>query len=250
MIDQVNGISQRNPEVELPLLPFACQAAWQLQQWSVLDDLLCRVEDKNLVESETSLQSHSDDKFYVSVSYVVSCLQKGEKSSFDQALNDARTMVLLPLLTCLSFSSTSLSQVMASLSSASLESYNRSYPYLMQLHILREVEHSYQFVHCSLNESHSGSHQSDSLNLQSWHHPPHTEGSLDLDQTTIPLLARPAAQLLARRHSMIKRWDWEGRYHMLSPSAGNRAFVLAMRRCILDLCDMRENVADNWLTVR
>jgi hypothetical protein len=135
---------------------------------------------------------------------------------------------------------------MASLSSASLESYNRSYPYLMQLHILREVEHSYQFVHCQVSESHSGSSHSDSWNQN----PPwHTEGSLEIDQT-IPILARPAAQLLAKRHSMIKRWDWDGRYHMLSPTAGDRSFLLAVRRCILGLCDMRDTVADNWLTVR
>jgi hypothetical protein len=90
---KATGISHRAPEVELPLLPFACQAAWQLQQWSVLDNLLCRIEDKNQIENEATLQNHPDDKFFVSVSYVVSCLQKGERSAFGQALADARTAV-------------------------------------------------------------------------------------------------------------------------------------------------------------
>lgn len=89
----MNGISRRSPEAELPLLPYACQAASQLQQWTVLDELLCRVEDINREEGEGALQHHPDDRFFVSINYVVSCLQKGEKQSFDLALSDARSMV-------------------------------------------------------------------------------------------------------------------------------------------------------------
>lgn len=79
----------------LPLLPYACQAASQLQQWTVLDDFLCRIEELNRDEGEGGLQCHPDDRFFVAFNYVVSCLQRGEKKSFDLALSDARSMVQL-----------------------------------------------------------------------------------------------------------------------------------------------------------
>jgi hypothetical protein len=128
---------------------------------------------------------------------------------------------------------------MSSLASATLESYNRSYPFLMQLHILREVENSYTFVHLPSSElqMENSSHHSDSLN-HNW-----SEPSLTLERSDVETL-------VSTRIKMITKWDWEGRYQMLSPSATHRSFLLATRRSILDMCEMKQSVANNWLTVR
>jgi hypothetical protein len=117
---------------------------------------------------------------------------------------------------------------MSNLSSASLESYNRSYPYLLQLHILREIENSFPPIH---SMEHEVSRQSDSLNY------PCYEGSDSNDVSS-------------RRSSIPRQWDWEGRYHLLAPSVRDRSSVLAVRRLILDLCQMKDEIADNWLNVR
>lgn len=121
---------------------------------------------------------------------------------------------------------------MSSLASATLESYNRAYPYLMQLHILREVENSYTFVYIPEAEP-TESHNSDTLNLdQSFDRPADSD------------------RLHTHRCSMMKKWDWEGRYDMLSPAAEHRSFLLSIRRSILEMCNMRSHIAENWLTLR
>ena len=129
------------------------------------------------------------------------------------------------------------SQVMSSLASATLESYNRSYPFLLQLHILREMENGYAFVHRpSLVESFP--HHSDSSN-----HHCLSEPNLNSERSDVETLH-------STREKMMVQWDWEGRYQMLSPSSTHRSFVLAIRRSILDMCGMKHNVAKNWLTLR
>jgi hypothetical protein len=130
---------------------------------------------------------------------------------------------------------------MSSLASATLESYNRSYPFLMQLHILREVENGYAFVHLPSSElqlESSNSHQSDSLN-----HHWLSEPSLALERSDVETLH-------STRNKLMAKWDWEGRYQMLSPSSAHRSFLLAIRRSLLDMCEMKQSVANNWLTLR
>eukprot|EP00804_Cyclotella_cryptica_P008905 CCRYP_012021-RA/>CCRYP_012021-RA protein AED:0.02 eAED:0.02 QI:94/1/1/1/0.87/0.88/9/625/3358 len=94
-------------------LPSAAEAAWRLGKWSVLDEL-----------SEVDIESFSNPsgRHQLSFGRVMHSLNCRSSSKFLSSLQEAREYI------------------MTSLSSAARDSYCQSYPYLMQLHALREVE--------------------------------------------------------------------------------------------------------------
>lgn len=58
--------------------------------------MLCHYEEKSQIDSSHSnLQIHLDDNYFISLSYVMSCLYHSNQSIFEQALSDARSMVYL-----------------------------------------------------------------------------------------------------------------------------------------------------------
>lgn len=120
VINQAHGMSSKlNSDHEKLLgisdefLPSAAEAAWRLGNWSVLEKV-----------SAVDMESFSDPsgRHQLSFARVMHSLNCRSSSKFISSLQEAREYV------------------MTSLSSAARDSYSQSYPYLMQLHALREVE--------------------------------------------------------------------------------------------------------------
>lgn len=108
-------------------LPSAAEAAWRLGNWSVLD----HVSGLNL-----DTITDANGRHQVCLGRVMHSLHKKSPPEFTSALQEAREIV------------------MTSLSSAARDSYSQSYPHIMQLHALREVEQaSRSWFEGSSNES-------------------------------------------------------------------------------------------------
>ncbi len=141
---------QKNPTtIGSLILPLAIEASWRLQRWSLTEDLLNEYDQtlfrysgggsENITNSSSRLTSHQDppspllpeDSFRVSLARVLLLFHKNigttassscKSINFEGALRTARA------------------EVMGQLAAASMESYQRTYPYLIQLHTLAEIE--------------------------------------------------------------------------------------------------------------
>jgi hypothetical protein len=140
---------------------------------------------------------------------------------------------------------------MASLATACAESYNRAYPFLVRLHILREAEQAFELVHCAGD---SDGERTVAMGGRSGVFGLLTpySASRPLDSQSPALSCEKASPLALtrRRNRMMSQWKWESRMSMLSPSVRHRSTVLAFRRSIMKMCDMQQHVAENWMTVR
>eukprot|EP00578_Thalassiosira_sp_NH16_P001358 CAMPEP_0181134744 /NCGR_PEP_ID=MMETSP1071-20121207/32253_1 /TAXON_ID=35127 /ORGANISM="Thalassiosira sp., Strain NH16" /LENGTH=204 /DNA_ID=CAMNT_0023221287 /DNA_START=343 /DNA_END=953 /DNA_ORIENTATION=+ len=119
VVNQAYGMSKQDPmhgndmHICAELLPYATEAAWRLGNWPVLDNLVNDLHDES--------SSDANERFQLSFGRTMHSLH-------------AKTV---RMISCLKDSRES---IMSSLSSAARDGYTRSYPYLMQLHALREVE--------------------------------------------------------------------------------------------------------------
>lgn len=103
---------------------------------------------------------------------------------------------------------------MALISSASMESYGRAYPYLCRLHTLSELETGlelFQIVHQPQNPS--------NLNSQ---------------------IEEAAERFLVSE-------CWEQRLNLMSNSMETRGHLLAIRRAIFNSCSLPKSLSKNWL---
>lgn len=113
-------------DAEAALLPFAIEASWQLAKWSDLDEMLTRLGGPN--KDEMSSELCPEDSFRIHLGSLLSAIHKNDKSHLSERLTLARDFIG-PFL-----------------SAASLESYSRAYPYLVKLHLLHDLERSFDVV--------------------------------------------------------------------------------------------------------
>ena len=119
VVNQAYGMTSNSNRAEETVIsnmfiPFAAEAAWRLGNWSVLDE----VSHANLTENVHDVNGHHQ----LCLSRVMDSLHSRCPSKFNSSLLDARE------------------SAMTALSSAARDSYSQSYPYLMQLHALRDIE--------------------------------------------------------------------------------------------------------------
>lgn len=138
---------------------------------------------------------------------------------------------------------------MASLATACAESYNRAYPFLVRLHILREAEQAFELVHCADtgDDAVSVGIHSGVFGLHTPQNATRLTGSLS---STESIERTSPVALTRRRNRMMSQWKWDTRINLLSPSVQHRSSVLAFRRSIMKICDMQQHVAENWMTIR
>ena len=118
-LNQAYGMStqdqtQKNMQVCAELLPSAAEAAWRLGNWPVLDSLVNNLSD------ESSMDANA--RYHVSFGRIIHSLHSKSHTRVVSCLKDARAAII------------------SSLSSAARDGYTRSFPYLMQLQALQEVE--------------------------------------------------------------------------------------------------------------
>lgn len=117
VMNQAFGMSHaegNDTHIRAELLPSAAEAAWRLGNWSVLDSLVNHSNDESEFDANASYQ--------LSFGRIMASMHDKSHARVISCLRDSREFT------------------MTSLSSAARDGYTRSYPYLMQLHSLREVE--------------------------------------------------------------------------------------------------------------
>jgi len=108
-------------------------------------------------------------------------------------------------------------QTMLTLSAASMESYGRAYPMLTRLHMLHELSSGYEVMLQTTTEM-------------------MMDGGIDKDKGK-------------KRSSLREDLNWNNRLHFMLPSVPQQSTLLAMRRCVLGLCEMPELSALNLLAL-
>ena len=93
---------------------YGVQASWRLSKWDVVDNLRKSVQTANLLEFEVSVGS-----------LLLHLTRKDEKQ-----FREEHSKIMLNLI--------------SSLSAAAMESYHRAYPIITRIHILQEIERSFQ----------------------------------------------------------------------------------------------------------
>ena len=99
---------------------FAVEAAWRLGRWKTLEELVNDEEDKG----SHVVSSHTSGGYEVCIGQTVLGLQKGDPTMVSRAVQEARKVTL------------------DSLSIVARENYSRSYPDIVRLHCLREMENA------------------------------------------------------------------------------------------------------------
>jgi hypothetical protein len=145
----------------------------------------------------------------------MSCLQRGDRPGFEQALRDSRlqTMSQMQGLSCRN------------------EAYGRAYPSLLQLHMLREAEEGFLLLHpasapTSASTSAIGG------------------GAREVDGVLLP-----SGEQDRRGADGSGSWSWEHRLELLSPSLRHRDEAMSLQRGIFELCRLDAQVAGNWLAL-
>jgi serine/threonine-protein kinase ATR len=132
VLHQVSGIASMTPEYEHVLLPAAVQAAWRLQRWTEVDSLVTRYEqlEEDALRGARSgfTESFAEDRYHVGIGKLLLCLHASNESALVTTLAQMRQ------------------RLMPQLAAASMESYQRAYPQLVKLHILREIEQAHELV--------------------------------------------------------------------------------------------------------
>lgn len=117
MVTHVDGLISRMPTHTKEWSTKGVQAAWRLGQWDLLEEYVNGADDNSLISNPDGTSS-----FDISLAKILQALQKRDKETFTEQLLHCRQTLLAPL------------------AAASMESYSRAYPYVVKLHMLRELE--------------------------------------------------------------------------------------------------------------
>jgi hypothetical protein len=116
------GIHNELLGLKTSILPFGISAALRLGRWDTLDDLIRPYEASSIKSRDPKSQFKLKPSFEYHLAKVMMSLHSHDKETFAKEMMHAQLQVIGPL------------------SAAGMESYTRAYPFLMQLHILHEVE--------------------------------------------------------------------------------------------------------------
>jgi len=116
--EECNDARGSSPTAHRLFMPYAVEAAWRLGQWARLDNL-CNEKIQNAYK-----YYDLDGQYRVCIGRAMLALKSKScsKETFRVSIDEARLAV------------------MTTLSNTSRESYTRSYPYLLRLHVIREIE--------------------------------------------------------------------------------------------------------------
>ena len=132
VLNQVGGMMNRHDKSEeagRELLPSAIEAAWRLQKWPLLDDLLKRHKIDNSGRENVGVAVDPEDGFRLKLGEIMHRVWgAGDVLGASNAVPVANAI------------KAARSVVMADLATTSGESYTRSLGSLMKLHTLREIE--------------------------------------------------------------------------------------------------------------
>eukprot|EP00268_Persea_americana_P017105 TRINITY_DN18193_c1_g4_i3.p1 TRINITY_DN18193_c1_g4~~TRINITY_DN18193_c1_g4_i3.p1 ORF type:complete len:2006 (-),score=399.65 TRINITY_DN18193_c1_g4_i3:799-6675(-) len=187
MVTHVDGLISRVPQYKKTWCMQGVQAAWRLGRWDLMDEYLS-VADK---EGPICSSSESNACFDMDLAKILQAMMKKDQFMVAEKIAHSKQGLLVPL------------------AAAGMESYVRAYPFVVKLHMLRELE---DFNILLGDES-------------------FLEKSFDLDDT--------------RFSKVIK--DWDNRLRFTQSSLWAREPLLAFRRLVFGACNLGPQVGNCWL---
>uniref|UniRef100_A0A0D9WU94 Serine/threonine-protein kinase ATR n=1 Tax=Leersia perrieri TaxID=77586 RepID=A0A0D9WU94_9ORYZ len=186
MIAHVDGLVYRIPQSKKTWCMQGVQAAWRLGRWDLMDEYLAEA-DKGVV----CRSSENNASFDMGLAKIFKAMMKKDQFMVAEKIAQSKQALLVPL------------------AAAGMDSYMRAYPYIVKLHMLRELE---DFNSLLGDES-------------------FLEKSFGADD-----------------HKFLKLTkDWENRLRCTQPSLWAREPLLAFRRMVYNLSHMNAQAGNCWL---
>ncbi|KAL6603454.1 hypothetical protein ACP70R_043815 [Stipagrostis hirtigluma subsp. patula] len=186
MIARVDGLVCRIPQYKKTWCMQGVQAAWRLGRWDLMDDYLTGT-DKGLVFSN----SENSASFDMDLAKIFKAMMMKDQFLVAEKIAQSKQSLLVPL------------------AAAGMDSYMRAYPYVVKLHMLRELE---DFNSLLGDES-------------------FLDKSFSPDDPKFIKLTK----------------DWENRLRCTQPSLWTREPLLALRRMVFSHSHMNAEVGNCWL---
>ncbi|KAL8172264.1 hypothetical protein V2J09_024068 [Rumex salicifolius] len=187
MVTQVDGLISRIPEYRKTWSMQGVQAAWRLGRWDLMDEYLMGADRESLLCS--SLESNAS--FDLDVAKILQAMIKKDQYLVDERIALSKQALIEPL------------------AAAGMDSYARAYPFVLKLHLLKELEDFHTLL---AGES-------------------FLEKSFHLGDS----IFSKAVQ------------NWECRLHFTQPSIWAREPLLAFRRLVFSASRLGALVGNCWL---
>ncbi|KAK6916768.1 UME domain [Dillenia turbinata] len=187
MVTHVDGLISRIPQYKKTWCMQGVQAAWRLGRWDLMDEYLNGADQEGLLCSS----SESNASFDMNVAKILQAMMKKDQFAVAEKIAISKQSLIAPL------------------AAAGMDSYTRAYPFIVKLHLLRELE---DFQSLLVNDSF----------LEKSFHPDDPEFS-----------------------KVIK--NWEDRLGFTQPSIWAREPLLAFRRLVYGASGLGAQVGNCWL---
>lgn len=187
MVTHVDGLMCRIPQYKKTWCMQGVQAAWRLGRWDLMDEYLSGADEEGLLCSS----SESNASFDMDVAKILQAMMKKDQFTVAEKIALSKQALIAPL------------------SAAGMDSYVRAYPFVVKLHLLRELEDFYTLL-------------GDASFL---------ERSFILDDP---------------KFSQVRE-NWENRLRFTQPSLWAREPLLAFRRLVFANSGLGAHVGNCWL---
>ncbi|PIN25709.1 Protein kinase of the PI-3 kinase family [Handroanthus impetiginosus] len=118
MVTHVDGLISRIPQYRKTWCTQGVQAAWRLGRWDLMDEYLTGADEEGLLCSS----SESNAFFDKDVAMILQAMMKKDQYSVGEKIALSKQALIAPL------------------AAAGMDSYARAYPFVVKLHLLRELE--------------------------------------------------------------------------------------------------------------
>ncbi|XP_057837480.1 serine/threonine-protein kinase ATR isoform X2 [Cryptomeria japonica] len=188
VVTHVDGLISRIPEYRKEWCMRGVQATWRLGRWDLMGEYLSVADKEGLVSSSPELTATFD----ISLAKILQALRQNDHYMFAENVGHSRQALLAPL------------------AAAGMESYTRAYPFVVKLHMLRELEDFHALI------------------------------------TKNPILNKQECVYSDPKVlKMIK--DWDDRLKFTQPSLRAREPILALRRIVFSASNLHAEVGNCWL---
>ncbi|KAK6159613.1 hypothetical protein DH2020_006927 [Rehmannia glutinosa] len=118
VVTHVDGLNSRIPQYRKTWCTQGVQAAWRLGRWDLMDEYLTGADEEGILCSS----SESNALFDKDVAKILQAMMKKDQFSVAEKIALSKQALIAPL------------------AAAGMDSYARAYPFVVKLHLLRELE--------------------------------------------------------------------------------------------------------------
>ncbi|KAJ0077184.1 hypothetical protein Patl1_35864 [Pistacia atlantica] len=187
MVTHVDGLISRIPKYKKTWCMQGVQAAWRLGRWDLMDEYVSGADEEGLLCSS----SESNASFDMDVAKILQAMMKKDHFLVAEKIALSKQAVIAPL------------------AAAGMDSYTWAYPFIVKLHLLRELEEFHVLI------------VNDSFLEKSFH-----LGDLKFSKVID---------------------NWENRFRFTQPSLWAREPLLAFRRMVFGASGLGAQVGNCWL---